>query len=194
MRTEVYGKLCTASPCRLLKMCSSFIFCESCFSMGCLLTASSSKVYTFPHCFVNLNHYFLLQLCLQNRVRFLLCSSAEAHAAGLGQGEFPPSWAMSEENIKKTISTQGRWKVWNADRQNQFVCSNLNIIWDNCQSKDEMGRGKMILDLLVGQWEEDKKWNKTRAHRSSAWQNWIDWLIDGKNWDLQQWHWSGEQV
>lgn len=160
-------------------MCSSFTFCESCFS---LVVYWLPQVLRFiPHCFMNLNHYFLLQLCLQNRVRYLLWSSAKAHAAGLGQGEFPPSWAMSEENIQETISTQGWWKAWNADGEKQFFCSNLNIIWDNCQSKIKMGMGKVILDLLIGQWEEDKKWNKTTADSSSAWQNWIDWLIDGNN-------------
>lgn len=148
-RIQTCGKLCMVSPCRLLKMCSSFSFGESRFSMDCLVTWVL-RFYTFPHCCMYLNHYFVLQLCLQNRVRSLLCSSAKAHCprtTGLGQAEFPPSWAVSEENIEQTVSTHGRWKAWNADGQNLLVCSNLNIIWDdNYQSKIKMGMSEVILD------------------------------------------------
>lgn len=92
-----------------------------------LFTASNSKVYTFPHCFMNLYHYFFLQLCHQNRVRSLLCSSAEACATGLAQEESHQGEPHLEtiSNRPSPLREGGKYEI---DGQNQFVCSNLNII------------------------------------------------------------------
>lgn len=55
VRSETHGKLFTASPCRLLKTCSS----AQAPILNKLFAVSSSNDYTFPQCFINLKQYFL---------------------------------------------------------------------------------------------------------------------------------------
>lgn len=55
VRTETHRKLFTASPCRLLKMCST----AQALLLNKLFAVSCCNGYTFPQCFINLKQYFL---------------------------------------------------------------------------------------------------------------------------------------